>query len=125
VVVFASNDMVPRVARLGAHQRFLKFLSTNPKILLQQNPPRAEVAPHSITSSASVSTFGGTAIPSCFAVLRFTTNQNLLAYLIGRSPGFARPADWPDRRARGPDRDQATPDASRILRLRRLEHPAL
>jgi hypothetical protein len=31
----------------------------------------------------------------------------------------------PDRRARGPDRDQATPDASRILRLRRLEHPAL
>ena len=51
--------------------------------------PRAEVAPHSITSSASVSTFGGTAIPSCFAVLRFTTNQNLLAYLIGRSPGFA------------------------------------
>jgi hypothetical protein len=98
--------------------------------------PRAEVAPHSITSSASVSTFGGTAIPSCFAVLRFTTNQNLLAYLIGRSPALrpwtilaasapARPADWPDRRARGPDRDQATPDASRILRLRRLEHPAL
>jgi hypothetical protein len=34
---FASNDMVPRVARLGAHQRFLKFLSINPKILLQQN----------------------------------------------------------------------------------------
>jgi hypothetical protein len=37
----------------------------------------------------------------------------------------ARPTDWPDRRAGGPDRDQATPDASRILRLRRLEHPAL
>jgi hypothetical protein len=67
--------------------------------------------------------FGGTAILSCFAVLRFTTNQNLLACSIGRSPGFApwtilaasapaRPADWPDRRARGPDRDQATPGAS-------------
>jgi hypothetical protein len=31
---------------------------------------------------------GGTLIPSCLAVLRLTTSQNLLACSIGRSPGF-------------------------------------
>jgi len=69
---------------------------------------------------------GGTAIPSCFAVLRFTTNQNLLACSIGRSPGFA-PLDnfWRHRALTpsglgrkpagdaGPDRGQAR--AGRIL----------
>ena len=43
---------------------------------------------YSISSSASVSKFGGTVIPSCVAVLRLTTSQNLLACSIGRSPGF-------------------------------------
>ena len=43
---------------------------------------------YSISSSASVSKFGGTVIPSCLAVLRLTTSQNLLACSIGRSPGF-------------------------------------
>ena len=45
-------------------------------------------ARYSITSSASASKVGGTAMPTTFAVLRLIAKINLLACSIGRSPGL-------------------------------------
>src|SRR5262249_50703232 len=45
-------------------------------------------APHSITSSASVSRLSEIFRPSVFAVLKLITSSNLLANMIGRSPGL-------------------------------------
>src|SRR5262249_51761727 len=47
------------------------------------------VPPHSITSSARASSFGGTSRPSAFAVLRLMASSNFAACSIGRSAGFA------------------------------------
>jgi hypothetical protein len=47
---------------------------------------RSYVASYSITSSASASKVGGTAIPSAFAVLRLST-KNKLARLLNRKIG--------------------------------------
>src|SRR6516225_9997933 len=44
---------------------------------------------HSITSSAVVSSKGGTVTPSASAVLRFMARLNLVGCSIGNSPGFA------------------------------------
>src|SRR5262249_46000533 len=44
---------------------------------------------HSITSSARSRIDGGTARPSAFAVLRFTTISNFVGNCTGRSPGFS------------------------------------
>jgi CysZ protein len=44
---------------------------------------------YSITSSALANTEGGTVRPSALAVLRLTTNLNLVGSWIGSSPGFA------------------------------------
>src|SRR5262245_6119144 len=50
---------------------------------------RDELAPsHSITSSASASSDGGTVRPSAFAVARLITNWNLEGCSTGRSAGF-------------------------------------
>jgi hypothetical protein len=45
-------------------------------------------ASHSITSSASVSSIGGTVRPSVFAVLRLITKSNFIGCCTGRSAGF-------------------------------------
>src|SRR5262245_40311103 len=51
---------------------------------------RDELAPlHSITSSARARRVGGTSRPSALAVLRLTTNSNLVPCCTGRSAGFA------------------------------------
>src|SRR3984885_10963472 len=51
---------------------------------------RDELAPpHSITSSASASRFGGTLMPSALAVLRLTTSSTLTDCSIGRSAGLS------------------------------------
>ena len=47
--------------------------------------------PHSITSSATASKVGGTAMPSPRAVLRLIAKTNLLACTTGRSAGLAPP----------------------------------
>jgi hypothetical protein len=39
--------------------------------------PIADIAPHSITSSALTSNEGGMVSPRAFAVARFTSNSNL------------------------------------------------
>jgi hypothetical protein len=44
---------------------------------------------YSITSSASASSLSGTETPSDFAVLRLSTNSNLVDCSTGRSAGFA------------------------------------
>jgi hypothetical protein len=44
---------------------------------------------HSITSSARVSSEGGTVRPTAFAVLRFIDSSNLVLCWIGRSAGLA------------------------------------
>src|SRR5262249_34135247 len=50
-----------------------------------------ELAPvHSITSSAVVSSDGGTVRPNDFAVLRLTTNSNFVGCSTGRSAGLVR-----------------------------------
>jgi hypothetical protein len=41
----------------------------------------------SITSSARVSSIGGTMMPSAFAVFKLITNSNLVGCLSGRSSG--------------------------------------
>src|SRR5262249_48559545 len=46
-------------------------------------------APHSITSSASASSVGGTSMPSALAVLRLITNSYLVSACTGRSVGFS------------------------------------
>src|SRR5262249_46041153 len=46
-------------------------------------------AAHSITSSASASSVGGTVRPSARAVLRLITNSNLVGCWTGRSAGLA------------------------------------
>src|SRR5215831_9119800 len=55
--------------------------------------PRDEIPPfHSITSSARSTIDGGTARPSALAVLRLTTNSNLVANCTGSSLTFAPPS---------------------------------
>ena len=44
---------------------------------------------HSITSSAVASTDCGMVRPNVVAVLRFTTNSNLVGFWTGRSAGFS------------------------------------
>jgi hypothetical protein len=44
---------------------------------------------HSITSSAMASRVGGIVRPSTLAVLRLTTNSNLVGCITGRSAGFS------------------------------------
>ena len=51
---------------------------------------RDELAPpHSITSSAVICMIIGTVRPSVFAVLRLSTNSNLVDCITGRSAGFS------------------------------------
>ena len=51
--------------------------------------PEADIATHSITSSARASTDGGIVRPSAFAVLRLITSWYLVAACTGRSAGFS------------------------------------
>ena len=51
--------------------------------------PKADIATHSITSSARASTDGGIVRPSAFAVLRLITSWYLVAACTGRSAGFS------------------------------------
>src|SRR5882672_964617 len=44
---------------------------------------------HSITSSARLSSLGGTSMPSCFAVLRFITRWYLVGCTTGSSDDFS------------------------------------
>src|SRR5262249_48239558 len=44
---------------------------------------------HSITSSASASSFSGIVTPSALAIVRLMTKSNLVGCSIGRSDGFA------------------------------------
>src|SRR5262249_19183357 len=53
----------------------------------EQRDERAAL--HSITSSASDSTFSENLIPSVFAVLRLITNSNLVDCKTGKSAGLA------------------------------------
>src|SRR5262249_60795396 len=43
--------------------------------------PKADIAPHSIISSARADNVGGTSMPSALAVLRLMTSSNLVAGL--------------------------------------------
>jgi hypothetical protein len=45
--------------------------------------------PHSITSSATASRFGGMVSPSALAVFMLMANSTLVARCTGRSPGFS------------------------------------
>src|SRR5580704_3872295 len=49
------------------------------------NEPNEIPPPHSINSSASASSVGGTIRPSAFAVLRLITNSNLVGCITGKS----------------------------------------
>jgi hypothetical protein len=46
---------------------------------------------YSITSSASASSLSGTSRPSILAVLRLSTNSNLVDWITGRSADFMTP----------------------------------
>jgi hypothetical protein len=48
-----------------------------------------QIIAYSITSSARVSSDGGTSRPSAFAVLRLMTSSYLVAVCTGRSAGFS------------------------------------
>src|SRR5258708_463097 len=50
---------------------------------------RADIAHHSITSSAWASSDGGTVSPSALAVLRLITSSNFVGCTIGRLAGFS------------------------------------
>jgi hypothetical protein len=50
---------------------------------------RSKLHPYSITSSARVSSVGGTMIPSAFAVFKLITSSNLVGCSTGRSAAFA------------------------------------
>ena len=50
--------------------------------------PIADIV-HSITSSASASTFPGNSTPSAFAVVRLTINSNFVGCTTGKSDGFS------------------------------------
>ena len=83
--VLAATSASSSAAGFPLRQR--TYQGSGSKSVKCQN--RKSATRYSITSSASVSRLGGTLIPSCLAVLRLTTSQNLLACSIGRSPGFA------------------------------------
>src|SRR6516162_5533304 len=64
------------------------------RCLRPQSSPAAKhrdelTPPHSITSSARLSSAGGIVTPIAFAVVRFTIKSNLIGCSIGISPGFA------------------------------------
>src|SRR5262249_2017484 len=48
-----------------------------------------QLGAHSITSSARVSSVGGTVMPSALAVIRLTARSNLVGCSTGKSAGFA------------------------------------
>src|SRR5439155_15653710 len=51
--------------------------------------PKADIAPHSITSLARCCKSRGTLRPSAPAALRLITNSNLVGACTGRLPGFS------------------------------------
>src|SRR5262249_29513781 len=70
------------------HRRLLRARRERPRRRAAEK--RDELASfHSITSSASASTVGGTSMPSVLTVLRLTTKSNLVGCSTGMSAGFA------------------------------------
>src|SRR5262249_46785091 len=90
----ASHQMRERTGRRCAeksHYRHRRLLRSR-----RERPPRRateqrdELAPvHSITSSTSASSLGGTVRASALAVWRLIINSNLVACSTGRSAGLA------------------------------------
>src|SRR5215470_8743463 len=70
-----SNNRNPRLLRPPHHRP--RHRATEPR---DELPP-----PHSITSSASASKFGGMVRPSVLAVLRLMINANFVGYSTGSS----------------------------------------
>src|SRR5262249_24021833 len=60
-----------------------------PRCRRAANERDKRAAPHSITSSASASSFGGISRPSALAVLRLMTKSNLVGCTTGKSLGLA------------------------------------
>src|SRR5215470_2064285 len=73
----------------GRHLRLPRSRSDRPR-RRRAAEQRDEPAPlHSITSSASASSVGGSSRLSAFAILRLITNSNLVGCRTGRSAGLA------------------------------------
>src|SRR5262245_38734451 len=92
--VKSAKTVRVRVRRLAVekpdhrHRRLLRARRDRPRRrAAEQRDERATL--HSITSSASDSTFSENLIPSVFAVLRLITNSNLVDCKTGKSAGLA------------------------------------
>jgi transposase len=91
--VRALVDVVPHTIVRSSRLRPGKIVFSDAKRLLQQYLPKADLCiaakdHYSITSSAVASTDGGIVRPSAVAVLRLSTNSNLVGCTTGRSIGF-------------------------------------
>src|SRR5262245_24688379 len=91
-----GDELLERFGRCAAEKPHYRH--GFPLLPARRNRPRCrraaeqrdELAPpdHSITSSARASSLSGISMPSALAVLRLTTNSNLVDCTTGKSPGL-------------------------------------
>jgi hypothetical protein len=75
--------------RFAAHCGLNSDIGRGPKGANKRLMHRSKQQLYSITSSARVSSVGGTMMPSAFAVFKLMTSSNLVGCSTGRSAGFA------------------------------------
>ena len=75
-----------RVGRMSAFERIADVGQTSRHVRFVPTP---DMPCYSITSSARVSSVGGTMMPSAFAVFKLITSSYLVGCSTGRSAGFA------------------------------------
>src|SRR6516165_3221843 len=70
------------------HRRLLRARRERPRGRRAAEQTDEGAPPHSITSSASATSIGGTSIPSAFAVFALITSSNLVDCCTGKSAGL-------------------------------------
>ena len=97
---FFQGAIIPSVANLPAAVFDVRYAPNSDQILRRSEMTRCAISrlmrrskwhSYSITSSARVSSEGGTVRPSALAVLRLMASSNLVGCVTGRSAGLAPP----------------------------------
>jgi hypothetical protein len=87
--IFESKDALMVVLEMPGVDKSNVDVRVEDGVLNVQGRLDLSAAPHSITSSARVSTVAGTSRPSVLAVLRLITNSYFVGACTGRSAGFS------------------------------------
>src|SRR5262245_4642133 len=83
------GPLYPRQQTVWLQRRRCPLCANSRREQLQQDPYSECLEAHSISSSANVSSEGGTVRPSALATLTLMTSSNLVVCSTGRSAGLA------------------------------------